>query len=100
MAKRFEYTIRLGALTLVTGDVGRGKATALHWTASRRHPPEYQTTWVTVSKDSILELYRQVCGELAVDTARFSRAVLTKSAPENRSWKSLRTAKKSRPHHR
>ncbi|CAO0821136.1 hypothetical protein DFAR_2150002 [Desulfarculales bacterium] len=37
VAKRFEYAIRLGALALATGDVGRGKATALHWAASRLH---------------------------------------------------------------
>ncbi|CAO0822577.1 hypothetical protein DFAR_490012 [Desulfarculales bacterium] len=29
VAKRFEYAIRLGALALVTGDVGSGKSTAL-----------------------------------------------------------------------
>ncbi|CAO0824588.1 hypothetical protein DFAR_710051 [Desulfarculales bacterium] len=40
VAKRFEYAIRLGALALVTGDVGSGRSTALHWAASRRHPSE------------------------------------------------------------
>ncbi|CAO0823187.1 hypothetical protein DFAR_3500005 [Desulfarculales bacterium] len=40
VAKRFEYAIRLGALALVNGDVGSGKATALRWAASRRHPSE------------------------------------------------------------
>ncbi|CAO0821417.1 hypothetical protein DFAR_2330004 [Desulfarculales bacterium] len=29
MAKHFEYAIPLGALALVTGDVGSGKSTAL-----------------------------------------------------------------------
>ncbi|CAO0824317.1 hypothetical protein DFAR_570030 [Desulfarculales bacterium] len=37
-AKRFEYAIRLGALALVTGDVGSGKSTSLRWAASRLHP--------------------------------------------------------------
>ncbi|CAO0819829.1 hypothetical protein DFAR_1130002 [Desulfarculales bacterium] len=37
-AKRFGYAIRLGALALVTGNVGSGKSTALRWAASRLHP--------------------------------------------------------------
>ncbi|CAO0823963.1 hypothetical protein DFAR_4000002 [Desulfarculales bacterium] len=86
VAKRFEYAIRLGALVLVTGDVGSGKSTALRWAASRLHPSEYQiiwviaayqVIWVTASQGSILELYRQICVELEVDTASFSRAVFT-----------------------
>ncbi|CAO0824860.1 hypothetical protein DFAR_950034 [Desulfarculales bacterium] len=47
VAKRFEYTIRLGALALVTEDVSSGKSTALRWTASRPYPSEYQIIWVT-----------------------------------------------------
>ncbi|CAO0821055.1 hypothetical protein DFAR_2090033 [Desulfarculales bacterium] len=63
--KRFEYAIHLGALALVTGDVGSGKSTALRWTASRPHPSEYQIIWVTASQSSSLELYRQFCVEHA-----------------------------------
>ncbi|CAO0824797.1 hypothetical protein DFAR_920019 [Desulfarculales bacterium] len=78
MAKRFEYAIRLGTLALVTGDVGSGEATALRWATSRPHPSEYQIIWITASRGSILKLYRQFCVALEVDTANFSRAVLTK----------------------
>lgn len=78
VAQRFEYAIRLGALALVTGEVGSGKSTALRWAASRLHPSEFQTIWVTASQGSILELYRQICAELEVDTASFSRAFLTR----------------------
>ncbi|CAO0819727.1 hypothetical protein DFAR_1100021 [Desulfarculales bacterium] len=56
--KRFEYAIRLGALALVTGDVGSGRSADLRWAASRLHPSEYQIIWVTASQNSILELYR------------------------------------------
>ncbi|CAO0821429.1 hypothetical protein DFAR_2330016 [Desulfarculales bacterium] len=38
VAKRFEYVIRLGALALVTGDMGRRKSTTLRRAASRSHP--------------------------------------------------------------
>ncbi|CAO0822036.1 hypothetical protein DFAR_270006 [Desulfarculales bacterium] len=78
VAKRFEYAIRLGALAMVTGDMGSGKSVVLRWAASRLHPSEYQIIWVTASQGSTLELYRQICVELEGDTASFSRAVLTK----------------------
>jgi general secretion pathway protein A len=37
VADRFRYTIGLGAIALVTGEVGSGKSTALRWAASRLH---------------------------------------------------------------
>ncbi|CAO0821290.1 hypothetical protein DFAR_2220005 [Desulfarculales bacterium] len=58
MAKRFEYAIRLGSLTLVTRDVGSGKSTALRRAASRWHPSEYQIIWATAAQGSILKFYR------------------------------------------
>ncbi|CAO0819946.1 hypothetical protein DFAR_1250003 [Desulfarculales bacterium] len=78
VAKRFEYALRLGALALITGDVGGGKFTAVRWAASRRHPSEYQFIWVTAAQGFILDFYRQVCVELEGDTASFSRAVRIK----------------------
>lgn len=79
VADRFDYAVRLGAMALVTGDVGSGKSTALRWATSRLHPSEYHTLWVTASSGSILELYRMICSELEVNTAAYSRAVLTKA---------------------
>ncbi|CAO0822906.1 AAA family ATPase [Desulfarculales bacterium] len=78
VAKRFEHAIRLGALALVTRDVGSGKSTALRRAASRLHSSEYQIIWVTASQGSILELYRQICVKLEGYTISFSRTVLTK----------------------
>ncbi len=78
VADRFEYTLRLGAMALVTGEVGSGKSTSLRWAASRLHPSEYVILWVTASAGSILELYRQLCSELEVHTASSSRAIMTR----------------------
>lgn len=75
---RFDYALRLGAMALVTGDVGSGKSTALRFAMSRLHPSEYRPLWVTATSGSILELYRQICSELEVDTSSSSRAVLTR----------------------
>jgi type II secretory pathway predicted ATPase ExeA len=79
VADRVDYALRLGAMALVTGDVGSGKSTALRWAASRLHPSEYRTLWVTASSGSILELYRAICSECEIDTAAYSRAILTKT---------------------
>lgn len=79
VADRFDYVVRLGAIGLVTGEVGSGKSTALRFALHRLHPSEYRPIWITASAGSILELYRQLCAELEVDTCSFSRATLTRT---------------------
>jgi type II secretory pathway predicted ATPase ExeA len=79
VADRFDYALRIGAIAVVTGEVGSGKSTALRWATSRLHPSEYFLIWVTASSGSILELYRQVCSGLDLYTASGSRAVLTRT---------------------
>lgn len=75
--ERIQYTVRLGAIALVTGEVGAGKSTALRWAAGQLHPAKHRTLWITASSGSILEVYRQLLAELAINTASSSRAVLT-----------------------
>lgn len=79
VADRVEYAVRLGAMILVTGEVGSGKSTALRFAVSRLHPSEYRLLWVTATGGSILELYRQIALEVEVETASFSRAALTRT---------------------
>jgi len=78
VSDRFDYALRLGAMALVTGEVGSGKSTALRFAVSRLHPSEYRPLWITSTSGSILELYRQLCSELEEDTSSSSRAVLTR----------------------
>ena len=78
VSDRFDYALRLGAMALVTGEVGSGKSTALRFAMSRLHPSEYRPLWITATSGSILELYRQLCSQLEVDTSSSSRAVLTR----------------------
>lgn len=80
--KRMCYAIRLGAISLVTGEVGAGKSTALRWSADRFHPSKYKVLWVTASSGSVLEVYRQILSELNVQTASTSRAMLIGSIKE------------------
>lgn len=78
VADRVEYAIRLGAIALITGEVGSGKSTALRFAISRLHPSEYRLIWVTAGGGSILELYRQIAWELEVETPSYGRASLTR----------------------
>jgi general secretion pathway protein A len=75
---RVTYAIRLGAMAMITGEVGSGKSTCLRFAMSRFHPSEYRLLWITAGSGSILELYRQLAWELEVETASYSRATLTR----------------------
>ena len=58
--ERFDYAIRIGAMALITGDIGSGKSTALRYATGQLHPSEYTTLYITASSGSILELYRKL----------------------------------------
>ena len=73
---RFEYAVRLGAMAVVTGEIGSGKSTALRYAVSKLHPSEYRWFYVTGTSGSILELYRQLMAMLGTETASNSRAVM------------------------
>jgi general secretion pathway protein A len=76
--ERFDYAIRIGAMALVTGEIGSGKSTALRYAVGQLHPSEYATFYVTAASGSILELYRQILGELGMDSSGTSRTRMTK----------------------
>ena len=76
--ERFDYALRIGAMALVTGDIGSGKSTALRYVMGQLHPSEYATFYLTASSGSILELYRQILAELGLQYTGASRATLTK----------------------
>ena len=76
--ERFDYALRIGAIALVTGDIGSGKSTALRYAMGQLHPSEYNTFYITASSGSILELYRQLLGELGFNMTGTSKAAMTK----------------------
>jgi general secretion pathway protein A len=73
---RFDYAVRLGAVAVVTGDVGSGKSTALRYAVGRLHPSEYCWFYITATSGSILELYRQFAEALGTQGSGNSRAGL------------------------
>lgn len=75
---RFDYAVRLGAIALVTGEIGSGKSTAIRYAEGALHPSEYKTFYVTASSGSILELYRQITAQMGINKASNSKAVMTR----------------------
>jgi type II secretory pathway predicted ATPase ExeA len=75
---RFDYAVRLGAVALVTGEIGSGKSTALRYAAGHLHPSVCCAFHITATSGSIIELYRQLLGEMGADTSSFSKATLLK----------------------
>lgn len=73
---RFDYAVRLGAMALVTGEIGSGKSTALRYAAARLHHSEYRHVSITAVAGSILEIYRMFLAELGIDTSSSSKAFL------------------------
>jgi type II secretory pathway predicted ATPase ExeA len=74
--QRIGYTIRLGAVGLVTGEIGSGKSTALRYVIDSLHPSQYRCLYITATSGSILELYRQMLDALGMDSKGSSRAVM------------------------
>lgn len=79
VAERIEYAVRLGAVALITGEVGSGKSTALRWSIEQFHPSEYKTLWITATSGSILEFYRQLLRALDNDASSMSKAFYTRT---------------------
>ena len=55
VSDRIRYAIRLGAVALVTGEIGSGKSTALRYVMGNLHPAEYRILYVTATSGSILD---------------------------------------------
>jgi len=64
--ERFDYVIHLGAIGLLTGEVGSGKSTAIRYAAEHLHPSEYKSLYMTASSGAIMEFYRQLVNELDI----------------------------------
>jgi type II secretory pathway predicted ATPase ExeA len=73
---RFDYVIGLGAIGLVTGEVGSGKSTAIRYAAEHLHPSEFKSLYMTASSGAIMEFYRQLVNELGIHIKTNSKAMM------------------------
>lgn len=72
--QRVHYAMRIGAVALVTGEIGSGKSTALRHVSQSLHPAEHLCLHVTATSGSVLELYRQIITALSLTPQGISRA--------------------------
>jgi type II secretory pathway predicted ATPase ExeA len=77
--ERFMYSLELGAVSIVTGDVGSGKSTALRYAASKLHPSRYKVVSVIASTGSMIDILRQLCSGFDVDGNSNSLAKLMRT---------------------
>jgi type II secretory pathway predicted ATPase ExeA len=77
VVRRFDYAVRIGAVAVVTGEIGSGKSTALRYAGARLHRAEYKCFYVLATSGSIMELYRQIAAEMGLVRSSNSKAVMT-----------------------
>ena len=90
--ERLDYVLAIGAIGLITGEVGSGKSTEIRYILSKLHPSEYQVISITACSGSILEFDRLLLAELNIDKHRSSRAAMIRLV--QREIKELVLAKK------
>lgn len=75
--ERFVYALNLGAVSIITGDVGSGKSTALRYAISKLHPSQYRVVSIVATTASMTDIMRQLCSGFDVDGQSSSLAKLT-----------------------
>jgi len=93
-ADRFHYALELGAITVITGEVGTGKSTSLRYATAALHPSQYRIMATTANTGTILELLKQILLSLLVESRSLSITLLSKTLRERLSEI---TAKKQQP---
>jgi general secretion pathway protein A len=68
VSERIKFAVELGAVTVLTGDVGAGKSTSLRYASSQMHPSRYKIILVIANSGTVMELYRHIGLALNVET--------------------------------
>lgn len=79
---RFDYALRIGAATVITGEVGTGKSTSLRAAANRLHPTQHVVIALVASSGSVLDFLRSLCLELGSPEISSSTAKLVRMIRE------------------
>ena len=77
---RFEYAVGIGAVCVITGEIGSGKSTALRFCASKLHPSKYKTIALIAHTGTFNELLRQIILSFGAECCTHSIATLIKMA--------------------
>jgi type II secretory pathway predicted ATPase ExeA len=68
--------MNIGAMALVTGEIGSGKSTALRYVTENLHPSEYRPLYIVATTGAIPELYRQLLHALGAPMKGVSKAIM------------------------
>lgn len=77
-SERFMYAMELGAVSIVTGDVGSSKSTTLRYAASKLHPSRYKVVSLVGSTGSIINIMRLLCAGFDAECYSNSLTKLTR----------------------
>lgn len=80
--ERIRYVLQVGAVTVVTGEVGAGKSTSLRYACAQLHPSKYKILPVVASNGTVMEIYRQIALALNVEGKSPSITSVTKTIRE------------------
>ncbi len=67
LVERFHYTLRLGAVSVLTGEIGCGKSTSLRWATNSLHPSEYKILPLVAHVGSLREFLKLLAIRLDLD---------------------------------
>jgi len=76
VSERVHYAMNIGAMALVTGEIGSGKSTALRYVTEKLHPSEYRPLYIIATTGAISELYRQLLHALGAPMKGVSKAIM------------------------
>ena len=74
--RRFNYAVEIGGVSMVTGEIGSGKSTALRYVSGQLHPSEYKPVYIIATSGSVMELYRQIATGFGVARLSGSKALM------------------------
>jgi general secretion pathway protein A len=77
--ERIKFALELGAVTVITGEVGAGKSTSLRYASSQLHPSKYKIIPVIANNGTVMEIYRQVGLALNVESRSPSLTTVIKT---------------------
>lgn len=78
LLQRFEYAVKTGAVSVITGEVGSGKSTSLRLACSRFHTSQYRIISIVATPGSMTELLRQILLDFGEDIRSFQTSVIIK----------------------
>jgi type II secretory pathway predicted ATPase ExeA len=79
VTERCLYALSLGAVSIITGDVGSGKSTALRHAAGKLHPSQYRVVSIVATTGPMADILKQICSGFDMDGQTNSLARLIRT---------------------